>query len=368
MDLTKKIIPAVILLLAFVFSACKNDLKLNAPYKEFPSIYAVLNPQEQIQMIRINKVFLGEGDANQMARVSDSINYKPGELTVSLKHVTGGTIVFRDSVVRANDGAFNPEQRVYVSSEKLRVSGEYVLTVKNNNTGNVFTAKATSIDSISGRQNSQPFTPQYYPYAIGTSPQSLDYVDYSLQNTTKSIAFSPIVTSNPAKDPKVYQVIVRFHFLEFYNDGNTIARYVDYATTNQEPKDARMVGSFKQMVTEFKGKDIFGALGIAFSRMNLNVGSDVRGRKMYKVQFFAYASTQEYLDYLQFSAPSLNISQSKPLYSNFDNRAAIGIFTFRSRCSVMKEMSTTFINEFSNNSNTCQYKFLTVNDIYRGCQ
>ena len=366
MDLTKKIIPAVILLLAFVFSACKNDLKLNAPYKEFPSIYAVLNPQDRIQMIRINKVFLGEGDANEMARISDSINYKPGELTVSLKHATGSTIIFRDSVIRANEGAFNPEQRVYVTSEKLKVSGEYVLTVKNNNTGNVFTAKANSIDSISGRQNSQPFTPQYYPYAAGTSPQSADYVDYSAQNTTKSIAFSPIVTSNPAKDPKLYQVIVRFHFYEFYNDGNTVTRYVDYVTTNQEPKDAKSIAGFKLLSTEFKGRDIFGALGVNLSRMNLT--TDLRGRKMYKIQFFAYASTQEYLDYLQFAAPSLNISQSKPLYSNFENRAAIGIFTFRSRCSVMKEMSTIFINEFSSNPNTCQYKFLTADDVYRGCQ
>ena len=68
-----------------LLTSCKNDLQLNAPYKEIPSIYAVLNPQENIQMIRVNKDFLGEGDANAMAKVADSVNYKPGELTITLE-------------------------------------------------------------------------------------------------------------------------------------------------------------------------------------------------------------------------------------------------------------------------------------------
>ena len=75
----------IFILSAFLFlffTSCKNDLKLNAPYKEFPSIYAVLTPQDAIHIIRINKVFLGEGDANKMAQVSDSLNYPANELTV----------------------------------------------------------------------------------------------------------------------------------------------------------------------------------------------------------------------------------------------------------------------------------------------
>src|SRR4051812_46051902 len=101
-----------------IFSSCKNDLKLNAPYKEYPSIYAVLNPQDGIQMIRVNKVFLGEGDANKMAQVADSINYPAGELTITLERFingnkspatpTGdGVIEFHDSIVQTLPGAFN---------------------------------------------------------------------------------------------------------------------------------------------------------------------------------------------------------------------------------------------------------------------
>jgi rRNA maturation RNase YbeY len=59
------------LVLIVTFFSCKNELKINAPYKEIPSIYAVLNPQETIQIIRVNKVFLGDGDANQIFPMDD---------------------------------------------------------------------------------------------------------------------------------------------------------------------------------------------------------------------------------------------------------------------------------------------------------
>ena len=106
------------------FSSCKNDLQVNAPYKEIPTIYAVLNPQEVLQMIRINKVFLGEGNANDMAKVADSINYQAGDLTVTLERTLYGTavaatptgnkqiITFRDSVIQTNPGTINTTQRV----------------------------------------------------------------------------------------------------------------------------------------------------------------------------------------------------------------------------------------------------------------
>jgi hypothetical protein len=67
----------LIVLVALTFSACKNDVNLNAPYKEVPTIYAVLNPNEDVQMIRVNKVFLSETDANEVAKIADSVNYQP---------------------------------------------------------------------------------------------------------------------------------------------------------------------------------------------------------------------------------------------------------------------------------------------------
>ena len=88
------------LLIIFTLTTCKNKLNINAPYKEIPSIYAVLNPQENIQIIRINKVFLGEGDANVMAKVADSVNYNAGDLLVTLERFPGTARPVPTSVLR----------------------------------------------------------------------------------------------------------------------------------------------------------------------------------------------------------------------------------------------------------------------------
>lgn len=347
--------------LGLAFSSCKNDLKLNAPYKELPSIYAVLNPQDKIQMIRINKVFLGEGDANQMARVADSINYKEGELTVTLKHSGSSKIItFHDSVINALEGAFNPQQRVYVSSDKLATSGTYTLTVKNNHTGNVFTARSTALESVSTNQDFQPFMPPYYPYPAGTIDDEVTRRFVNYKSRDGSILFSPRPDA-----AKIYQVNIRTHF--YTELGNVkVYDYVDYTFNNRYPKEAENRAGGVFIRTTFTSVDYFSAIGIGLSKKNLS--EDVLGRKVWMIEFFVYSSTQEYLDYLEYSKPSLSFNQNKPLYSNFDHQAALGIFTFRTVCSVQKEMSNLMINEFAYNPNTCRYRFYTSDNQLPGCK
>lgn len=364
----------------FLF-ACKNDLNINAPYKEVPTVYAVLNPQDVIQMIRINKVFLGEGDANQMAQVADSINYPAGELSISLERYVNGvlgwstpsnpnhTITFRDSVIQASPGAFNTTQRVYVTSDRLYTNGQYVLKIKNIKSGNEFVAKANAIDSIkTGSTLGSGFAPfclPYYPVTPGSvsplDPPAFNaaYIDYSNQNTTYSPKFFP-------NEGAIYTMSMRFYFYE-YPGGvgmDSVSRYVDYSFGNQYIKDLRTIQNFKVFAFDFRGQDLFNALGFGLSKMNLNTTIP---RKMYKMQAFAYTSTQEYVDYLQFTSPSLTIAQDKPIYSNFENRAAMGIFTFRTRHSVYKEMASPFISQFSFNKFTCKYNFLTAAYFPQGC-
>jgi len=334
------------------FSSCKNKLDLNAPYREIPNVYAVLNPQDRLQIIRINKVFLGEGDANQMAKVADSVNYDPGELTVTLSHSSNtNTIVFRDSVVTTASGAFSTTQRVYVSNEKLATTGIYTLTIKNNITGNTFTSRTTALDSVVPAWH--PFTGPYYPVTPGSEVTSQNYINYSVLIQSYSMRFNP-------NQAKIYQMAMRLHYYDSLGNGNKDFRYIEYVFGNQYEKD-KVVSkdAFNgTLVSYFKGQDLLTATGNSLAKSINNTG--IYGRRMYKIQFFVFSSTQEYLDYIEFAKPSLNISQQKPLYSNFDNNAAYGIFTFRCRCAVSKNMDNAFITEFQRNKSTCGYSFFNA--------
>src|SRR6185503_4661650 len=112
--------------ITILFNSCKNDLNILAPYKESASVYALLNPQEKRQYIRINKIFLGEGDAYVMAQVTDSVNYKQGVLTVALERYLYGNpvqttvgnptktkIILNDTVIQIKPGPFSQSQRLW---------------------------------------------------------------------------------------------------------------------------------------------------------------------------------------------------------------------------------------------------------------
>lgn len=341
--------------------SCKNKLNINAPYKEVPTVYAILNPQETLQMIRVNKVFLGEGDANQMAKVADSINYQAGDLTITLERFLNGAqvvatptgnkqvITFRDSVIQTSPGAFNTTQRVYVTSDRLFVTGQYTLKIKNNKTSNVFTARTNALDSIK-MSNITPFCLPSYPAPANSNPSNPDiYPDYSGLNVQYSPKFFP-------NEGAIYTMTLRFHFYDSLLDNSKIYRYVDYSFGNKYIKDLTTFGNQKLFAFSFKGTDLFNSVGYSLGKMGLS-NSNIYGRKMYKMQVLAYSSTQDYVDYLQFSSPSLSIAQEKPIYSNFDNRDAMGIFTFRTRFSLDKEMASQFVSTFAFNSNTCKYHF-----------
>lgn len=342
------------LLLLFALSACKNELKLNAPYKEYPSIYAVLNPAEPEQTIRVNKVFLGEQDANVMAKVADSVNYKPGEITVTLNHNSAEPVVFSEKVIETQPGAFSTTQRVYVSQEPLQTFGVYTLTVKNNKTGNVFTATTVAIPPIKKEEQLQNlFNEPFYPYPPETNPDL--YIDY----TALEPRF-PYQIRFYTNSAELYNLTLRMHFYDSLLSGTKIERYVDYNAGNVEKKGKR------EVVFAFRGADIFNAAGIGLSRLGLS--NSIAGRKMYKMEYIIQTTTQDYIDYLQYSAPSLSINQNKPLYSNFEEAKALGIFTFRTTFSMSKSLANPFINAFSSNPNTCNYNFYTSSLGKTGCR
>lgn len=359
-------VPACILA-ALLFHSCNNDLKLIAPYKEIPSVYALLNPSESRHWIRINKVFLGEGDANVMATIADSANYPAGELSVTLTRYLNDakvaaskdgdmTIVFRDTMVqnKLQPGAFNRDQRLWYSDEKLYESGEYRLEIYNSRTGNTFKAKANSISAIKAAY--PPLTPPYYPYNPNTSPE--EYIDYSQRDGI--VRFIP-------NEAELYQVVIRTHYFDSIVVPTQYKTYdyIDYNFGTREERTKTMQGNNSYIIVNFRQADYFNAAGLELDKKN--PPEAVWGRRIYKIEYIVHSSTQEYIDFLQYNAPSFAITQTTPLYSNFENRDAIGIFTFRNTFSVEKQPANPMINEFARNPNTCNYRFFDANRVVGNC-
>jgi len=348
-----------VFMLAFaaLFNACKNELNILAPYKESVSVYAILNPQENRQFVRINKIFLGEGNAYQMAQVNDSINYKKGDLTVTLERYDNGVlalttvgnptkkqIILNDTVIQTQSGMFNTNQRLFYTDDKLYTFGDYKLTITNNKTGNVFTSKGLIIDSVKP-YSFPPLAPPYYPVAYNPSNPSSYYIDYSIPTVNRTIRFNSIVN---ARD---YDIVMRFHYADSLATGALVPKYVDFNFPTVSSND---LNGGEQLTVNFNSGDFYAFL---VGKLNADEPSNLLFRKIIKMDYIVTAAAQDFSDFLKISAPSTSVAQDKPVYSNIDG-GGFGIFSSRSRHHISKQISVNWIDYMATTKPTCNLRFL----------
>lgn len=82
--MSKKFQLTVILLVAFLFSSCKVEFSPNAPWRDVPDVYCVIDPEEDTVWARVQRCFLGEDNLYNYAPIADSNYYAPDEISVYL--------------------------------------------------------------------------------------------------------------------------------------------------------------------------------------------------------------------------------------------------------------------------------------------
>lgn len=146
MSILKYILPFILL---FTIS-CENDLDILDDYKETPVIYGLLNPTSTQQYIRLQKAYLGEGNALLMAQEPDSIYYDTNLVSLSLIQVRNGVTINTFELhprmdLRKEEGLFTDlDHRVYFLDHRPDRTSQYHLKFLNKSTGLI----ATSVTDI----------------------------------------------------------------------------------------------------------------------------------------------------------------------------------------------------------------------------
>ena len=350
-------------------SSCKNELEVLAPGEESVSVYGVLNPNQSVQNIRINKVYLTEGDALTAGQDANQINYGPGELKVTLQRfMTGNTtptlttvgnttkkeIVLTETVVTTAGGDFNVNQRIWQTTDKLFNTGEYKLTITNLNSGKEFSSKTVMIDSVRSH-SSMPFIwvqnitspPNAYPthcngyvidIPVGTGTRRSAYVDYSNTSFTPDIKFRSVANG------VLYKVTMRFHYIDSLAGGIGIRNYVDYNFTTQ--KSPSKAGS-EAMSVSFPSIEFYKNLATEIPKKTTGT---LLFRTSHYIEYIITVGNDDLNTFLEINQPSNSIAQDKPNYSNING--GVGIFASSSRSTISKDLLDDFIDEISDNSIT----------------
>lgn len=353
-------------LVTVLFNSCKNDLKILAPYEETISVYAILNPFDSRQYVRINKIYLGEGNAFTMATVNDSVNYKPGILQVSLTHFDyNGTqipttvgnptkmeIIMSDTVVQLAPGPFNQNQRLWYTDDKIYPYGEYRLKITNTRTGKEFSSKSIMVDTITRPGEIQPLGSPYYPVTYSPSNPPYYYLDLTVTNIQRKIKFYSVPN---ARD---YSCIMRFHYVDYFNNADSAKRVIDYEFSRLS--SSTLNGSEEMNFYYYSG-DYFAYLHSKIIQIPDPAGLMVLKRRAEYIEFIITAAAQDFADFIKISAPSTSIAQDKPTYSNIAGDA-YGIFSCRSTFRAPKHLANATINYIATKKPLCDLLFLDANN------
>ena len=343
MNSVKSIIFSSIIAGTLLFSGCSTDLDVIGDYKETMVVYGLLDQAQDTQYIKINKAFLGEGDAFTYAQVKDSTQFV-NALSVELKRFKNGvhippTIPLFPTNKPKDPGAFyslDQANAIYSFSRAdypLFVDSEYHLTIKNSETGNEVTAKTSLITDITGFTNPSPLGSTFSFVAFGFVP---------------NYPFNVVWTS--AKNARLYQVILRLNYTDSTLTGN-VPKTIEYTLPVKRMEDLDFASTVTQ---EMKGRDFFQYLG-----GSLEDYPGLVKRVAGKVDLLLVAGSDELSTFIDVNKPSTGIIQERPEYTNIKN--GLGLFSSRlNRAPVSRFMDNTSWDSLACGQYTKHLKFVNA--------
>ena len=193
--------------LVLIFNSCETDFEVNSEWQEMVVVYGLLDASVDTQYIKINRAYLGEGDAIMMAQYSDSINFNPDDLKVELYKLgsnndTLETISLDTTLIDKEGGVFasdnNIVYRAITSSDFLTKDFRYAISIVNLISGNKVSSNTEVISDFSFKDFSSSSKWGFY------NPNFED----SAKFTSKTVKWQKV------QNGEVYKIDVRFNYLE----------------------------------------------------------------------------------------------------------------------------------------------------------
>jgi len=288
--------------------SCETDFNVIADYKEVAIVYGLLNQNDSVHYLRINKAFLGSGNSLTYAQIADSSSFGAGikvVLTESTPQGAKNEIVF-DTVTVYNKQAgdfYSPGQLFYFSKTKLNQENTYNLKISSKKTSYEVSSKTKLI----------------HKFNI-TKPLS-GSKNLNLQRTTTS---QNKFSWQNAENGKRYQFRLYFNYKELGESGDTIKKRIEWV--------------FPEIITE--NTDGIGESSVTYTNEEFFVlcenkipYSDQSAEDAVIKRFASVCDLEvtvigdEFNTYLEANGPSTGVLMERPSYSNITN--GLGLFSSR---------------------------------------
>jgi len=314
----------VVFIATSMLVSCKpKKLDINEQYKDIPVIYCLLNAAADTQFIKINKVFLGDGNAYDYAQEPDSINYNPADLIVTLEEFklnlsnttydSKSKIILKHLVksVQNDNGVFTKKNNIlwYTDTKINSDYAKYKLTIQNIKTGKNDVWAETKIVQ-SGKDEAGK---DLFKIALsGVSGNSMIFYDTDAKRKTVTVRFLA------GNDANGYSMTMRINYIEYPENSikDSVQKSIDYdfEYLKSDQKDIFFRIDGGKLLSFLRGKE-----STDFAE-NLN-------RKLRTAYFTLYAASPIFTQYSEVNAPRAGYLLDKPIYTNINN--GYGLFASR---------------------------------------
>jgi hypothetical protein len=314
-----------------LFSTCETEIDITGEYVRIPVVYGLLDQQADTQFVLINRTFLGVGNAFEMSLIEDSTLYD--NVDAKIRWDNGTESVTLQEIRRCGksmDGAFfSPCYQVwYVPSTELwdnwpnHNPSDYTDFTYNLDIvadGDVITA-SSPLTSVQGNSNnggiSQPQNETNLTLVSTFNP------DGSVYQGNFRVVWNNS-SSTRVRNAILQKVDVRFNYLEVMNSGEERNRNITFTHTSisATTPNATAVQDHAKI-----GDFLFRQIQ---NRLDVEDASEVRYRAIGDIEFILSAAGEDFSTYLDLGEPESEVGQERPIYSNINQGAGIGLFSSR---------------------------------------
>ncbi|MGC9331205.1 MAG: hypothetical protein ACP5DZ_04920 [Bacteroidales bacterium] len=333
-----------------MITSCEEEVDVNADWENIPVVYGLLNQNDSVHYIKLNKAFLGNASAINMAQESDSLFYDDAE--VYINQIINGQINKRLNFVAVDtipkpEGLFaNDRNTIYVYEGKIQAL---------NNSGIPYTYELHVIIPSADKHCTSSIE------LIKDGPTDAHIIDptpireialnkYDIGNIVKAIY-------NTGENGRIYQMVFRFYYLEVTAEGDTIK---DCPPIEIYGPVKTVSGAGNHIVgLEFPVEKFYDILLDSIHEKE-NVTRLVRYPK--SVSFTLYAADENFQIYSSLSEPASGAVQEKPFFTNITN--GVGLFAARFTTQTFNKVSKPTISTLANDTITAHLNFADLDNPY----
>ena len=289
----KIILSLISFFLLFIFS-CSTDVNVNGEWDDIPIVYCVLDQSAEYQYVKVNKSFLGNKPASEMAQHSDSLFYKKVDVYIHeyVNTYKTRTWTFEPVEIDKEEGYFaNDKNIIWRQKMDMKDDAVYKLEVNINDGEHIVTGET---ELISGISITMPSGVAALPVEIRHYNGNSEYRYYNGENG------------------KVYQMCLTFNYFEVYNDDTTY-----YSIPWVQAK------SYK---TTEGNSEVSGYFSVAafYNLLQSNIPAPREGAKRYvkmpeSLVYNLVVGDENYMIYMDITEPSSGLAQDKPAFANLND-------------------------------------------------